>query len=129
MKLFKKLFFFGIAGVLGFLVDAAALYLIKSFTGIYLGRLFSFSMAVVVTWVFNRNITFKQSNVDMGVLAEFLKYFSLMIVGGVINLGVYYLLISSSQWLQKFPILAVAAGCLAGMVANFLTSRFLLYKK
>lgn len=129
MKLFKKLFFFGIAGVLGFLVDAATLYLIKSFTGIYLGRLFSFSMAVVVTWIFNRNITFKQSNVSMGMLAEFLKYFLLMIVGGVINLGIYYLMISSSQWLQNFPILAVAAGCLAGMVANFLTSRFLLYKK
>jgi putative flippase GtrA len=118
-----------VAGVLGFLVDAATLYLIKLFAGIYLGRSFSFSMAVVVTWIFNRNVTFKQSNVSMGMLAEFLKYFLLMIVGGVINLGVYYILISSSQWLQNSPILAVAAGCLAGIVANFLKSRFLLYKK
>lgn len=128
MELLRKLFFFGVAGVLGFLTDTAILYLIKSHSGIYLGRLFSFSMAVVVTWIFNRNVTFKHSEVGVGMLAEFLKYFSLMIVGGGVNLGVYYLLIYSSHWLEEFPILAIAAGSLVGMIANFLTSRFLLYK-
>ncbi|MBK0094587.1 GtrA family protein [Erwinia sp. S63] len=125
----KKIFLFGMVGVLGFLVDAVMLYLLKSFTGVYIGRLFSFSSAVVVTWICNRNVTFDKNNVEIGLLPEFIKYFSLMIVGGVINLSLYYLLISSVQSLQEKPIVAVAVGCLAGMMANFLTSRYFLYKE
>ncbi|WP_280174532.1 hypothetical protein [Pantoea rodasii] len=46
--------------MLGFLIDAGALYLAKPFVGIYFGRLISFFLAVMVTWLFNRNVTFKK---------------------------------------------------------------------
>lgn len=129
MIFFKKIFLFGIAGVLGFLVDSVVLYLLAPISGIYVGRFFSFLLAVIVTWMFNRNFTFKHNKVDAGLLAEFLKYLSLMIVGGVINLGMYYFLISSMQFFHTMPIAAVAAGSLAGMAANFLTSQYILYRK
>jgi putative flippase GtrA len=129
MKIIKELFLFGIAGVLGFVVDAGLLYLLKSFTGVYAGRLISFFMAVVMTWLFNRNITFRKNSSEKGIVTEFLHYLSLMIVGGAINLGVYYFLVIYFQKFQEWPVAAVAAGSVAGMAANFLSSRYLLYKK
>ncbi len=129
MKAIKELFLFGVAGVLGFLVDAGVLYLVKPLVGIYFGRIISFFLAVVVTWLFNRNITFKENDVKVGLLAEFLHYLSLMIIGGCINLGVYYLLVGSIEWLRDWPVAAVAAGSLMGMMANFISSRYFLYKK
>lgn len=129
MRAIKKLFLFGVAGVLGFFVDAGVLYLVTPFFGIYFGRVISFFLAVVITWLFNRNITFKENDVKVGLLVEFLHYLSLMIIGGCINLGVYYFLISSFEWLQNWPVIAVAAGSVMGMMANFISSRYFLYKK
>lgn len=129
MKAIKELFFFGIAGVLGFLTDAGTLYLVKPFTGVYFGRLLSFFLAVIVTWLFNRNITFKENSVHMNLISEFLHYLSLMVVGGTINLGVYYLLVASVDQIREWPVIAVAVGSIAGMVANFISSRYLLYKR
>ena len=129
MKVIKEIFLFGIAGILGFVVDAGVLYLLKSFIGIYAGRIVSFFMAVLITWIFNRNITFSQRSAGRSLLAEFAHYLSLMVVGGAINLGVYYLLIGRFELFQQWPVAAVAVGSVAGMAANFLSSRFLLYKK
>ncbi|WP_312240045.1 GtrA family protein [Pantoea sp.] len=129
MKVIKELFLFGIAGVIGFVVDAGVLYLLKPVLGIYAGRIVSFFMAVLMTWIFNRNVTFRQCSAGRGLMAEFVHYLSLMIVGGAINLGVYYLLIGHYALFHQWPVAAVAAGSVAGMAANFLSSRFLLYKK
>ncbi|KIC86783.1 GtrA family protein [Pantoea agglomerans] len=129
MKAIKELLFFGVAGVLGFLTDAGALYLVKPFIGVYFGRLVSFFLAVIVTWLFNRNITFKDNSASMNLISEFLHYLSLMVVGGTINLGVYYLLVGSVDQIRQWPIIAVAVGSIAGMVVNFISSRYLLYKR
>ncbi|WIM56536.1 GtrA family protein [Pantoea anthophila] len=129
MKTIKELLFFSVAGVLGFLTDAGTLYLVKSFIGVYFGRLVSFFLAVIVTWLFNRNITFKESTANMSLISEFLHYLSLMVVGGTINLGVYYLLVGSVDQIREWPVIAVAVGSIAGMVANFISSRYLLYKR
>ncbi|WP_280174538.1 hypothetical protein [Pantoea rodasii] len=52
-----------------------------------------------------------------------------MIVGGCINLGTYYLMISSIEWMREWPVLAVAVGSIAGMLANFISSKYFLYKR
>jgi len=129
MKAIKELFFFGVAGVLGFLTDAGVLYLAKPFFGVYFGRLISFFLAVIVTWLFNRNLTFKKNSVHVSLVAEFLHYLSLMIIGGCINLGTYYLMISSIEWMREWPVTAVAVGSVAGMLANFISSKYFLYKR
>ncbi len=128
MKAIKELFLFGIAGAIGFVADAGVLYLLTPFIGLYAGRIISFLIAVIATWIFNRNITFSQRSAGRGLLAEFVHYLSLMVVGGAINLSVYYLLISHSMTFHQWPVAAVAVGSVAGMAANFLSSRFLLYK-
>ncbi|TPV47619.1 GtrA family protein [Pantoea deleyi] len=129
MKAIRDLFFFGVAGVCGFLIDSGALYFLKPYVGIYFGRLISFLLAVIVTWLFNRNITFKDKSIDKSLISEFLHYLSLMVVGGAINLGSFYLLVSYVDQIREWPVIAVALGSIAGMMANYISSRYFLYKK
>ena len=51
MKALRELFWFGVAGTLGFVVDTGVLYLLKGWMGLVVGRLFSFLAAVFATWV------------------------------------------------------------------------------
>lgn len=129
MKVIKELFLFGFAGALGFLVDAGILYLMKPFIGLYFGRLVSFFGAVVVTWVFNRSVTFAKNKRERNIFSEFFHYFSLMIIGGLFNLAVYYFLIHKFQFFTLYPVAAVAMGSVAGMAVNFLSSRIMFYGK
>lgn len=49
-----------------------------------------------------------------------------LVLGGFFNLGTYFVLVTVLPGLPL--VLGVAAGSLAGMSCNFLTSRFLLFR-
>lgn len=51
-----------------------------------------------------------------------------MMAGGLINYAVYSSLIVYSLLVRQYLVLGVAAGSLAGMVVNYLSSRFLIYR-
>lgn len=126
-KITRQLFLFGIVGTIGFLVDVGVLYLVKNLFGFYIGRTLSFISAVFVTWFLNRTFTFKQRS-KKSILGEFLYYFWCMIFGGLANLLAYYLLISHYALIAESPIIGVAIGSLVGMLINFITSKFLVFK-
>jgi putative flippase GtrA len=129
MKILREFFFFGISGVIGFLVDTSVLYLLRGYWGPFIARGFSFFAAVFVTWLFNRAITFKKKRSGMKPQNEFLSYFLLMLGGGVINYGLYSWLITEYKIVLENPIIGIAAGSIAGMVVNIATSRFILFRK
>jgi putative flippase GtrA len=54
---------FGIVGTLGFFVDAGSLYILTRglFLSLYLGQAFSFTIAVVHNFIWNRRWTFPES--------------------------------------------------------------------
>ena len=56
---------FGLVGLVGFVVDAGALFLLIAFgdLGPYIGRIYSFLIAASVTWVLHRHFTFKSAQV------------------------------------------------------------------
>jgi putative flippase GtrA len=60
-RLRKQLAWFGVGGVIGFVVDAGVVQLLVSKLGAdpYSGRLFSFLCAATATWLFNRRFTFR----------------------------------------------------------------------
>lgn len=122
------LFWFGMAGLIGFLVDTGVLYLLKEAFGLYLARVGSFLCAVVSTWLFNRAITFRGRRSGHSKTREFGLYLALMTIGGSVNYGVFAILVSSSPLVASRPVLGVAAGSLGGMAVNLLTSRFLLFR-
>lgn len=126
-QLLREVLFFGLIGFIGFLVDVAVLYLIKSLVGLFYGRLISFMAAVVVTWLMNRRWTFKKRSPGLNNANEFFIYLAIMLIGGLVNFGVYVWLVSSFQLFSVNPVIGVAFGSLAGMLINFSSSRFILY--
>jgi putative flippase GtrA len=78
--------------------------------------------------------------VDVGVLyllrrsgldlysAEWSLYLGAMTFGGLVNYGVYALLITLLALFRDNPWLAVAGGTGAGMLINFLFARRILYR-
>lgn len=111
------------------MVDTAVLYLLRGCWGPFIARGFSFFAAVLVTWLFNRAITFKKKRSGMNPQNEFFSYLLLMLGGGVINYGLYSWLITAYKIVLENPIIGIAAGSIAGMVVNLATSRFILFRK
>ena len=128
MKVVRELVLFGLVGVIGFLVDSGVLYLLKSSMGLYYGRLVSFICAVLTTWILNRHLTFSQRASGLSLIHEFSRYFGLMLGGGVVNYVTYALLVYFVEFVASQPVWGVAAGSCAGMLVNYLTARFLVFR-
>lgn len=124
----RRLFFFAVSGVIAFIVDVSVLYLLKGFLGPYLARCFSFFFAVIVTWFFNRVITYHDRSSGMRKRNEFAAYFLLMLWGGGVNYGIYAFLIHEYSMVSSHPVLGVASGSLAGMFVNIITTRWVLFR-
>lgn len=123
-----RLLRFGIGGVLGFLVDSGVLYaLLTTGLGPYAARVPSFLCAATATWLVNRYWTFADRR-GAGRGGEWGRYVVAMIAGGVLNYAVYAALIAHSDLVRAWPVLGVAAGSIAGMVLNFLSSYFLVFR-
>lgn len=123
---------FGLVGVAGYVVDSGVLYAALGLgLGTGSGRLVSFLCAVLATWLLNRRFTFAPSPDAPGgqsLLQESLKYLAAMSVGGVLNLCTYALIMASLAYHPALPALAVAAGSLVGMLANFAGAKWWVYR-
>ena len=128
MKSMRVLFLFGVSGVIGFIVDSAVLYLLKSSLGLYYARGVSFFCAAFATWLVNRTITFKDRESGLSKRREFSRYLLLMLGGGLVNYLVYAVLVGRMTVVGDHPVLGVAAGSVAGMFINLLSSRFLIFR-
>lgn len=129
MRILREFFFFGISGIIGFSVDTTVLYLLYGDWGPFISRGCSFFVAVLITWLFNRTITFKKKCSGMGLLNEFFSYLLLMLCGGVVNYGLYSWLITSYRLVLENPIIGIAVGSIAGMIVNLATSKLILFRK
>jgi putative flippase GtrA len=114
---------FAIAGTIGFIVDAAVLYSVHLLgAGLYIGRAISFLCAVLVTWQINRRITFAAGR-PPSLWAELWRYLSAMSFGGLVNFAVYAAALHLGPAAQWMPLVGVAAGSIAAMIVNFISSR------
>ena len=124
-----KLFLFAIVGTIGFAVDTFFLYLCKEAFGLYIARLISFFMAVIVTWLLNRQLTFKKEAAKENKGKEFFSYFAFMLIGGVLNYMAYSVSIHFSPFISSYPVIAVAIGSICGLLVNFTTSLLFIFNK
>lgn len=122
------MFLFGLAGGVGFLVDAGVLYLLKGALGLYAARAVSFLAAVFTTWIVNRNLAFQVRKSGAPLRKEFSAYLMLMTSGGLVNYALYASLVTGSVLVAQHPVIGVAVGSLGGVFVNFVTARFLLFK-
>jgi Predicted membrane protein len=127
--LFRQIFLFALAGVIGLGVDIAVLYVLRDAIGPFYGRAVSFFAAVLATWLVNRTLTFKGRLSGLSKKSEFTAYLSLMLIGGAVNYAIYSVLVVGVDTVREHLFLGVAAGSLAGMFVNFLTSKYLLFRR
>lgn len=119
---------FALAGVIGFVVDVAVLYALLALgLGYYLGRVLSFLAAAFTTWQINRRHAFA-AEAGGRWIHEWLRYLLAMSGGGALNYLVYGCVIALAAHRPWLPALAVAAGSAAGLVANFLTAKFWVFR-
>lgn len=121
----RRFFRFGIAGAAGFIVDAGYLLVLTGPLGPVLGRVISFTLAVVTTWLINRNFAFSDRPSGQKLHVEFGRYFGSMLVGGTANWAAYGLVLALLPPGPALPLIGVAAGSVAGLVVNLtLAQRF-----
>lgn len=120
----KQLFWFGVGGWVGFIVDAGVVQLLVSKFNVdpYVGRLFSFVCAATATWLFNRHFTFHKRG-DYGLFGEWSRYMVAMSAGFALNYVTYALVVYFSTFVQAWPAVGVALGSLPGSAVNFLGAR------
>ncbi|MDP3522831.1 MAG: GtrA family protein [Hydrogenophaga sp.] len=120
---------FALAGVLGLGVDTAALYLLMALgLPFAAARAISFVAAASFTWWFNRRLTFRHVRVVEAWWRQWLHYLAAMSLGGVVNYAVSLLAYQAWPLVHAWPVLALALGSLAGMVFNFLSARFWVFR-
>jgi putative flippase GtrA len=128
MKLAREFLSFAVVGVIGFVVDVVVLYLLAPLLGWYVARVVSFLAAATTTWAFNRRYTFAARVSAQGsIWHEYFSYLATMAVGAVLNYGAYVLTL---HWVEGrwAAALGVAVGSIAGLGANYLSARFLVFR-
>ena len=136
MKSKYQFIIFALNGAVGLIIDLLVLFCTSIYLNLYISRIISFFSAVVVTWILNRNLTFKQEshfNIDQFVryknlLNEFKLYFLAVLMGGIINLSTYYCYVYINlEPLDKY--IATVLGSLAGLISNFIILKFVVFKR
>jgi putative flippase GtrA len=118
---------FALVGVVGFVVDAATLYVMAEVgVGIRLGRVVSYLFAVTTTWALNRRYTFRGPS-GYSLLGEWARFCTSQLAGAAVNLGVYYLLIRI-DFVANHPVIGVAAGSLSGLLINFTLAKVAVFR-
>lgn len=127
-KHFSEIVRFGISGIAGFIVDAGivALFTQEFEIGPIVAQVIAFTVAVTVTWLINRHWTFAEHASERW-LHEWTRYVAANSVGAVVNNGIYAILVLTLAVFAKNPVLAVAAGSMAGIGFNFSSSKLFVF--
>ncbi len=118
---------FGGVGACGFVVDTAVVYASRGWLGLYGAGMLSFCLAATTTWALNRVWTFRGRG-SGPAHRQLVLFMAANAIGFVLNRGAYVALIATSPFCAANPVLAVAAGALAGMFSNFTMSRRLVFR-
>lgn len=126
----RHFIWFCVVGGVGFVIDVAALGMMRGVFGVFGARIFSFLTAATVTWLLNRSVTFsgKSKTDGRGMVREYFHYLGIMAAGGIVNYAIYSALawnFDQSLWgLSAY----VAAGSIAGLGVNYLGVSRWLYR-
>jgi len=118
---------FGVVGVLGFVVDTSVVYALRYRLGLYGAGVAAFVVAATANWVMNRLWTFRGQG-SLKLHQEWARYMLANLGGFVLNRGTYAILVTLVPLCAEQPVLAVAAGAVAGMGVNFVLSRRAVFR-
>lgn len=115
------------AGLAALAVDALILSLLTDALGVspYLARLFSISLAMIVSWQINRRLTFAIT--APATFAEFTKFAAVSWIAQAVNYAVFagILLTRPGTW----PVAALVAASVVAMFISYAGFRFGVFRK
>jgi putative flippase GtrA len=118
---------FCLVGSLGFGLATAILYAMLALgAGFYGGYGVAFVATVTLTWWLNRGFTFGDRSQNM--LRQWAQFMLSNAAAGIVNYAAFALLIAVYAPARERPILATAAGALAGLAVNFLAAKHLVFR-
>ena len=125
----QKLAVFLFAGAIGFFTELLLIrILIVSFNLDPLtGRVFSFPIAVLITWYINR--TYGYRILAPPTIGELIRYFKTNIISQSANLSIFTYLTWTYPLFQQFPELALAIGTTISVILSFLLYNLFVFKK
>ncbi len=120
---------FGVVGVIGFVVDTATVYGLHYLAGadLYSAGAAAYVVAATTTWALNRAWTFADASREKPA-RQWALFLAVQLIGFVLNRGTYAALIAFVPIASAHPVIAVAAGSIAGMGVNFLTARLIVFR-
>ena len=122
---------FAIIGTLGMPVDWLVLQLMVHWgTGPYIGRMISWFCAASFTWTGNRYFTFSGTRARgfLASLREWARFLAANAVGGLVNVGLYSVLVRFAPPPLNDLTVALVLGVVLGLVFNFTLSKKLVFR-
>ncbi|MBU2972461.1 GtrA family protein [Pseudoalteromonas sp. C2R02] len=116
---------FAAVGIMGFIADTSSFYILLNVFDfvVFDARSMAFTIAVLVTWLGNSLITFKNANKEKTSI-QVLKYILVALTAGAVNLFIFNSLI---LWGIQTEI-SFVLGVLIGMIINYLGVKFGVFK-
>jgi putative flippase GtrA len=116
-------------GTLGMVVDTAVVYGFRGWLGLYGAGALAYLFAASFNWALNRLWTFPGHGAQ-GTPAhrQWAMFMATNLAGFTLNRGMYAVLVTISPVCAANPVLAVAAGSLTGLFANYSLSRRVVFR-
>ena len=126
----REIISFAAVGTVGFLLDAVIVWALTQFMNItpIWAKLIAFPFAVTLTWLLNRNSTFKDRK-QPNYIKEWAKYIQVNSLGAITNNISFIILVAKIDYMYQQPIIAVALCSIIGMTFNYLGSKIWVFKK
>lgn len=127
LRLLAQFLRFGVVGTFGFVVDTACVYALRHALGLYGAGAVAYVVAASANWLLNRVWTFRGQG-GGPAHRQWARFLAVNMIGFVLNRGAYAVLIATVPLAAEQPVIATAAGALAGMVVNFVLSRTMVFR-
>ncbi|MBO1323794.1 GtrA family protein [Acetobacter sp. TBRC 12305] len=114
-----RLFKFGVVGTLGLVWDTGSVYALRPLLGLTLATLAAYFIAATANWFLNRLWTFRGVGLHQHILVQWLRFLTTNSLGFLLNRGTVYTLFLLFPLCRHYPVVALAAGALAGLFSNF----------
>jgi putative flippase GtrA len=118
---------FGVVGLIGLVIDTATVYGLRHPLGLYGAGLVAYLTSATGNWVLNRLWTFRGQG-SGPAHRQWGMFMITNLVGFVLNRGTYAILVTFVAAAAAQPVIATAAGSMAGMFVNFNMSRRLVFR-
>lgn len=123
--IFRQFVKFGVVGCSGVVIDWGAFYIFNHYLGVFylLAKVFSFSLAVINSYIWNRRWTFRSEN--KAKTKEFTKFILASSVGLGLNTLIFYIAVSKFHW-SNLPSLFLATAIVT--IWNFAINKLWVFK-